>query len=57
MDKMMQEEAAWFKERDARRRETPTELPWFQRASQEAWFEEWRVPWYRDPDLGPMLLP
>ena len=37
----------------------PKELPWYQRESQEAWFDEWGLPWARDPVrwyMGPEIL-
>ena len=34
----------------------PKELPWYQRASQADWFDEMKVPWYRDKYVGPMPL-
>ena len=36
----------------------PKELQWFQRESQEAWFDEWGEPWVRDPVrwyMGPIM--
>ena len=31
-------------------------LPWWQRASQGDWYDEWGVPWYKDKHIGPMPL-
>jgi hypothetical protein len=46
--------------RDEKRKAESETLRWFQRESQEAWFDEWGYPWARDPVrwyMGPEILP
>jgi len=44
------------KEAERKKRQVPKELPWYQRASQDIWFDEMQIPWYRDCHIGPMPL-
>tara|TARA_R100000951_G_scaffold114647_1_gene120069 strand:- start:281 stop:673 length:393 start_codon:yes stop_codon:yes gene_type:complete len=51
-----QEQMQLQEERDKWKRDEAKELPWYQRESQEAWFDELGVPWYRDKHVGALPL-